>query len=99
MRYISEDGKVFNTEGECLDHEHELKEAEVQKAKLAKEKDDRLKAIYEKQSKIEEAEKELTQMQKSYLEDYCDVKVGELGDFFDMFGIGSYAFPFTLFRK
>lgn len=99
MRYISEDGKVFNTEMECLDHEKILKAEEDKKTKAAKEKEERYKALVDQQNKIIAEEKEFATMQKSYLEDYCNVKVGELGDLLDVFGIADFTFPFTLFRK
>lgn len=99
MRYISEDGKVFNTEMECLDHEKVLKAEEDKKNKAAKEKEERYQALVDKQNKIIAEEKEFAAMQKSYLEDYRNVKVGELGDLLDVFGIADFAFPFILFRK
>ena len=99
MRYISEDGKVFNTEMECLDHEKVLKAEEDKKNKAAKEKEERYKALVDKQNKIIAEEKEFAAMQKSYLEDYGDTKVVALGDLLDVLGVVDFVFPFTLFRK
>lgn len=39
MRYISDDGKVFNSEHECLDHENKIKEEMMRKEELKKEKE------------------------------------------------------------
>lgn len=99
MRYISEDGKVFEAEWECLEHENKLKAKEAEKAKAEQEKQRRYQEIVDKQNEIVNEEKKLAAMQKSYLEEFCDVKVGELGDMLDMFGITDFVFPFTLFRK
>lgn len=42
MRYISDDGKVFNTEQECLKYERKLEEERVKKEKLEMERQSRL---------------------------------------------------------
>lgn len=34
MRYISDDGKVFNTEQECCEHEQKVKQERVKKEEL-----------------------------------------------------------------
>lgn len=53
MKYISEDGKVFNTEYECLEHEKEIEAEKVRKEKLEKERQDRLNAINRKHKELE----------------------------------------------
>ena len=57
MRYISDDGKVFNTEQECLEHENiekkRLEEEKLKKEKLEMERKDRLKVINKKYEELQ----------------------------------------------
>ena len=103
MRYISEDGKVFNTEEECLDHENKTRNEEARKKEELEQKEKVRKARYaelvELEAKIEADTSKYNALQKEYLETYCDVKVANLGDLFDLMGYRSYGFPFKLFRK
>ena len=52
MRYISDDGKVFNTENECIDHENAVKAEQAEKAQFEKEKDEMYKYILDEQKKV-----------------------------------------------
>ena len=52
MRYISDDGKVFNTESECVDHENTVKAEQAEKAQFEREKDEMYKYILEEQKKV-----------------------------------------------
>ena len=52
MKYISEDGKVFDTEQECLEHEKEIEAEKVRKEKLEEERQSRLNTIYEKYEEL-----------------------------------------------
>lgn len=67
MRYISDDGKVFNTEYECCEYENNLKkqreEERMRQEKLAKEKQERYDAIIKH-------EKELADEIHAYEKDY-----------------------------
>lgn len=103
MRYISEDGKVFNTEEECLEHENETRNEEARKKEELEQKKKVRKARYaelvELEAKIAEYTSKYNALQKEYLETYCDVKVADLGDLLDIIGIPNYGFPFKLFRK
>lgn len=57
MRYISDDGKVFNTEQECLEHENmekkRLEEEKRRKEKLEMERKDRLNTINKKYRELQ----------------------------------------------
>jgi vacuolar-type H+-ATPase subunit I/STV1 len=67
MRYISEDGKIFDSEEICLQHEREERErVEKERArieKLEKEKDSRYEEILAK-------ERELDELIKKFKQDY-----------------------------
>ena len=52
MRYISDDGKVFNTESECVDHENAVKAEQAEKAQFKREKDEMYKYILDEQKKV-----------------------------------------------
>lgn len=45
MRYISDDGKVFNTEQECCEYERGIEVEKVKREKLEKERQSRLDTI------------------------------------------------------
>lgn len=74
MRYISDDGKIFNSEMECIGYENNLKkkkeeekrkreEERIKKEKLEKEKQERFELIKKHQ---EELNKEIQSYQKDY---------------------------------
>lgn len=63
MRYISDDGKVFNTEQECCEHEQKIELERVKKEKLEKERKDRLATI---NKKYEELQNLLSEFEKDY---------------------------------
>ncbi len=53
MRYISDDGKVFNTEQECLEHEQKIEQERVEREKWKAEKQSKLEEIYSKELEIQ----------------------------------------------
>lgn len=58
MRYISEDGKVFKTEQECCEYEHQIKKAKeterIKKEKLESERKTLMNQICQKRKKLSE---------------------------------------------
>lgn len=73
MRYISDDGKVFNTEKECCEHEQRLnkirEEEIVQKQKLESGRKNLMNQISQKR-------KELREVTKTYYDKF-GVSIGE----------------------
>lgn len=63
MRYISDDGKVFDTEQECLEHEQKLEQEMVRKEKLEMERQNRLDSI---NKKYEDLQKDVFEYKKVY---------------------------------
>lgn len=63
MRYISDDGKVFNTEQECCEYEQSVENQRVKREQLEKERQDRIGAI---NKKYEELQKLLSEYEKDY---------------------------------
>lgn len=70
MRYISDDGKVFNTEMECTEYENDLRkmyrkreEERLRKEKLEKEKQERFESIRKHQGELNE---EIRSFQNDY---------------------------------
>lgn len=63
MRYISDDGKVFNTEQECCDYEQRVKNQRIKRDQLEKERRERLNLI---NKKYEELQKLLLEFEKDY---------------------------------
>lgn len=63
MRYISDDGKVFNTEQECCEYEQRVKKQRTKRERLEKERQDRLSTI---NKKYEELQKLLSEYEKDY---------------------------------
>lgn len=57
MRYVSDDGKVFNTEMECLEHEKvekkRIEEERIRKEKIEAERINRLNAIKERYQELQ----------------------------------------------
>ena len=77
MRYISDDGKVFNTEQECCEYEREIEVEKAKREKLEKERKSRLDAInkrYEElQTLLSEYEKEYGVRQRPYVAPFCEI--------------------------
>lgn len=73
MRYISDDGRVFNTEQECYEHEQYVKKAEeterIKKEKLESERKTLMDQICQKR-------KELSELTQTYYEKF-GVTMGE----------------------
>ena len=63
MRFVSDDGKVFNTEQECCEHEQKLKRDRARSEQLEMERQNRLNIINKKY-------KELQSLLSEYEEDY-----------------------------
>lgn len=63
MRYISDDGKLFNTEQECCEYEQRVKDQRAKREQLIMERQDRLDAI---NKKCEELQNLLTEYEKDY---------------------------------
>lgn len=63
MRYISDDGKVFNTEQECCEYEQYVEKQKVKREKLEKERKDKLGTI---NKKYEELQKLLSEYERDY---------------------------------
>lgn len=67
MRYISDDGKVFNTEQECCDYENRIKKEKEEelkrKEKLEMERQNRLDAINKRYGELQ---KLITDYRKDY---------------------------------
>lgn len=63
MRYISDDGKVFNTEQECCEHEQKIEIERIKRDKLQMERQNRLDSI---NKKYEDLQKEIFEYRKDY---------------------------------
>lgn len=63
MRYISDDGKVFNTEQQCCEYERQVENQIAKREQLEKERQDRLKSI---NKKYEELQNLLSEYEKDY---------------------------------
>ncbi len=63
MRYLSNDGKVFNTERECCEHEKIIENERINREKLELEKQNRLEVI---NKKYEELQKLISEYGKDY---------------------------------
>lgn len=63
MRYISDDGKVFNTEQECCEHEQRIEQERIKKEKLDMERQNRLDSI---NKKYEDLQKDIAEYRKDY---------------------------------
>ena len=75
MRFLSEDGKLFNTEDECIEHEEsvkkekEQKEKEAEQAKKAEQAKD-LKQIMNLLDEVNKKMEELDEMTSKYEKKY-----------------------------
>lgn len=63
MRYISDDGKVFNTEQECCEHEQKLEQERIKKEKLEMDRQNRLDSI---NKKYEDLQKDISEYRKDF---------------------------------
>lgn len=80
MRYISDDGKVFNTEQECCEHENaekkRLEEERIRKEKLEMERSNRLSEINQKYEELQklilEYGRDCGTSQEVYFNPFCD---------------------------
>lgn len=63
MRYISDDGKVFNTEYECCEYERKIVQERVEKEKLEMKRQKRLSSI---NKKYEDLKKEISEYNSDY---------------------------------
>ncbi len=84
MRFLSDDGKVFNTEQECLNHENFLKkkvnEERIKREKIEKERKDRL-------DNIKKTYEELEKLISEFYSDYNikrELHIAPVCDFIDM---------------
>ena len=77
MRYLSNDGKVFNTEQECCEHEQHVKSQRAKKEQLEKERQDRLNAINKKyeelQNLLSEYERDYGVRQRPYVAPFYEI--------------------------
>ena len=77
MRYISDDGKVFNTEQECCEYEQNVENQRVERERLEKERQDRLSTINKKyeelQNLLSEYEKDYGVRQKPYVAPFYEI--------------------------
>lgn len=63
MKYISDDGKVFNTEQECCEYEQNVEQERIKKEKLEMERQNRLDSI---SKKYEELQNLLSEFERDY---------------------------------
>lgn len=77
MRYISDDGKVFNTEQECCEHERQVENQIAKREQLEKERQERLKSINKKYEELQnlfsEYEKDYGVRQRLYIAPFCEI--------------------------
>ena len=77
MKYISDDGRVFETEQECCEYEQHVEKQRVKRAQLEKERQDRLSAINKKY-------KELQNLLSEYEKDYCVRQMPYIAPFYEI---------------
>lgn len=63
MRYISDDGKVFNTEQECCEHEQQIRQKREKQEKFEVERKNKLNVINEKYNELQEL---ISEFEKEY---------------------------------
>lgn len=77
MRYKSDDGKVFNTEQECCEHEQQIENQRAKREQLKKERQNRLTTINEKyeelQKLISEYERDYGVRQRPYIAPFYEI--------------------------
>lgn len=77
MKYISDDGKVFNTEQECCEYEQNVEAQKIKREKLEKERKDRLAVINKKyqelQNILSDFEKDYGVRQRPYVAPFYEI--------------------------
>ena len=77
MKYISEDGKVFNTEQKCCEHEQQIEKNRLRKEKLEMERQNRLDSINKKyeelQNLLSEYERDYSVRQRPYVAPFYEI--------------------------
>lgn len=77
MRYISDDGRVFNTEQECCEYEQQIEKNRLIKEKLEMERQNRLDSINKKyeelQNLLSEYEKDYGVRQRPYVAPFYEI--------------------------
>lgn len=74
MRYLSDDGKVFDTDRACYKYEQRIKKEKENKEKLKRERQSRLNSI---NKKYEDLQKDIT----DYKKDYGDTGINYISSF------------------
>ena len=69
MRFLSDDGKVFQTQEECLSHEQKMRDAEKRQAEI-----ERLEERRKRRAELTFQEKKLAEMRKAFDRDFPEVK-------------------------
>lgn len=80
MRYISDDGKVFNTEQECCEHEQKIEAERIKRNKLKMERQNRLDSI---RKKYEDLQKDISAYNKDYVDTGIDHHINPVEEFKD----------------
>lgn len=80
MRYISDDGKVFNTEQECCKHEQNVKQERVRKEKMEMERQNRLNSI---NKKYKDLQKDISAYNKDYVDTGINYHINPVEEFKD----------------
>lgn len=70
MRYIRDDGKAFNTEQECCEHEQKIEAERAKRNKLEMERQNRLNSINKKYKDLQKAISEYRKDYGTRLEGY-----------------------------
>ena len=77
MRYISNDGKVFNTAQECCEHEQQIEKNRLRKEQLEMERQNRLDSISKKyeelQNLLSEYERDYGVRQRPYVAPFYEI--------------------------
>ena len=77
MRYISNDGKVFNTAQECCEHEQQIEKIRLRKEQLEMERQNRLDSISKKyeelQNLLSEYERDYGVRQRPYVAPFYEI--------------------------
>ncbi len=77
MKYISDDGKVFNTEQECCEYEQQVENERTKRERLEKERQDKLSDINKKyqelQNLLSEYEKDYGIRQRPYVAPFYEI--------------------------
>lgn len=74
MRYISDDGRVFNTEKECYEYEKHIQDEEDKRIKLEEQRRSELDEINRKYD-------ELHDLISNYKQKYGDIKINYVSPF------------------